>query len=118
MSDSALATPTPEGAATTLDPVLQRQLDRLALLDAKTAYVPVEEVWIISIAGYGLFAFRGSEEDAQAMCAAKANWEGGQGRVWRATDALEDRSLRRGTILALLSAVSSPRDITDRSNLG
>lgn len=36
--------------------------------------------WIISVSGYGTFAFKGTEAEAEEMRAHKANWEGGVGR--------------------------------------
>ena len=36
--------------------------------------------WIIDVAGYGDFAFYGTEAEAEERRAAKAEWEGGVGK--------------------------------------
>lgn len=41
--------------------------------------------WVIDVAGYGPFAFYGTENEAEEMRAHKAAWEGGAGTKKRAT---------------------------------
>ena len=48
---------------------------------------------IISVGGYGSFAYRGTEAQAENMRAHKANWEQGCGRKRLATDSAEDRNM-------------------------
>ena len=40
--------------------------------------------WIITVGGYGSFAFKGTEKEAEEMRAHKAEWEGGSGRKRKA----------------------------------
>ena len=43
--------------------------------------------WIIEISRYGIFTFRGTEAEAEAVRANKSKWEGGFGTKRIATDA-------------------------------
>lgn len=47
-----------------------------------------DDEWIIDIAGYGAFLFRGNEDDAERMRSGKAAWEGSRGYKWRVDDPL------------------------------
>lgn len=47
--------------------------------------VPTSPVWAIYVGGYGAFLHVGTEEEAEAMRAHKARWEGGIGRKRLAT---------------------------------
>jgi len=58
--------------------------------------------WIIAIAGYGAFLFRGNEADARFMCKGKAKWEGAAGEMWRADD--RDFGLPPSASLAAVNA--------------
>lgn len=49
--------------------------------------------WIISVGGYGSFAYRGTEKQAEAMRAHKANWEGGVGAKRLATNSAQDKNM-------------------------
>ena len=40
--------------------------------------------WVIKITGYGTFAYYGTKEDAEDKRRAKAEWEGGVGRIEQA----------------------------------
>lgn len=76
------------------------------------------EIWIISIGGYGSFVFRGDEDDCAYMCNGKAEYEGGRGSYWLASDGILDAIDRDETASALLSAVRYPHSVADQSNYG
>ena len=40
-------------------------------------------IWMIRISGYGTFEFEGTEQEAEARCVHKAQWEQGTGMKWR-----------------------------------
>lgn len=40
-------------------------------------------IWMIRISGYGTFEFEGTEQEAEAQRAHKAQWEQGAGIKWR-----------------------------------
>lgn len=46
---------------------------------------PAEDAWVICVAGYGAFLFKGTEQAAEEMRSHKASWEGGAGHKRRAT---------------------------------
>jgi hypothetical protein len=51
--------------------------------------------WVITVAGYGDFAFYGTEDESEEMRRHKARWEGGVGRKRLAAD--DDPLVQRQT---------------------
>lgn len=45
-----------------------------------------DQLWGISIGGYGSFPFRGNEDDCEVLRSGKARWEGSGGMKWRIDD--------------------------------
>jgi len=76
------------------------------------------DIWIISIAGYGSFVFRGDEDDCEHMRQGKASWEGSTGSKWLAADGLADPKRADKTAQALLSAVRYPNSVANQTNYG
>lgn len=52
-----------------------------------------KENWIITISGYGSFGFIGTKRQAEDRRDAKAEWEGGSGRVRLAKDTPADNAM-------------------------
>jgi len=46
----------------------------------------MKDKWTIWVAGYGTFAFEGTEDEAEEMRTHKARWEGGRGEKWRTSN--------------------------------
>lgn len=60
--------------------------------------------WKIRISGYGTFDFIGTEEEAEAMRASKANWERGAGMKWRVGEWARESDRIAAQIAALFDA--------------
>lgn len=45
-----------------------------------------DQLWGISIGGYGSFPFRGNADDCEVLRKGKARWEGSGGIMWRIDD--------------------------------